>query len=200
MPEPKSDRVYSTQKIANLLQVNIKTVGNWIDRGDIPAYRTVGGHRRVKHDDLIVFLKKHHMPVPEDFRESSQRLLIVDDEAETLHFLAKSLAKQNERLEIRTATGGYEALIEVGRFRPHLVVLDILMPDIDGFKVCRKIKSADHDPPIVVLAISGAEDEQTRQSILATGADGFVSKSVGVRAIVDAVKRLLEQQLSATGS
>ncbi|MBN4071884.1 response regulator [bacterium AH-315-F18] len=194
MPQQKSDRIYSTQKIADLLQVNVKTVGNWIDRGGMKAYRTVGGHRRVQHDHLVEFLQKNKMPLPGGFDESKQRVLIVDDEAETLNFLAKSLAKRNEELQVNTANGGYEALIAVGRFQPHLVILDIMMPDIDGFEVCQKIKSARSKRPASVLAISGAKDDEIQKSILAAGADGFISKSAGVRAILNKVNSLLAAQ------
>src|ERR1041385_6591587 len=115
--EPKTKTIYTTHEVSRLLQVNPRSVINWIEQSLLPSYRTPGGHRRIRHDDLLVFLRKHQIPTPASLVEGKFSVLIVDDEPEIVDLL-KGFFQRQGGYEIATASDGVTALIEVGRLKP----------------------------------------------------------------------------------
>src|SRR5436853_7813271 len=112
--------IYTTHEVSRLLQVNPRSVINWIDQSRLPSYRTPGGHRRIRRDDLLAFLRKHQIPTPESLVEEKFSVLIVDDEQEIVDILKTFLQRQGG-YEITSASDGITALIEVGRVKPDLL-------------------------------------------------------------------------------
>ncbi|PYR65113.1 MAG: hypothetical protein DMG20_15280, partial [Acidobacteria bacterium] len=92
--EPKTKTVYTTHDISRLLQVNPRSVINWIEQKLLPSYRTPGGHRRVRRDDLLAFLRKHQIPTPSSLVDGKFRILIVDDQEEVVNLLKTHLQRQ----------------------------------------------------------------------------------------------------------
>src|SRR6185503_17085262 len=133
-----------------LLHVNPRSVINWIEQSLLPSYRTPGGHRRIRHDDLLAFLRKHEMPTPASLFEGKFSVLIVDDEHGIIDILQTFLQRQGG-YEIASASDGITALIEVGRVKPDLLILYINIPGVDGVEVCRRIK-ADSSNKTAIIA------------------------------------------------
>src|SRR6516162_5150330 len=175
MVNPKSDKsIYTTHEVSRLLHVNPRSVINWIEQNLLPSYRTPGGHRRIRREDLLAFLRKHQIPTPASLVEGKFSVLIVDDEEEIVS-IAKAYFQRQGGYEISSASDGITALIEVGRIKPDLLILDIRIPGVDGVEVCRRIK-ADPGNKTAIIAISGVAD--TERNILQAGADAFMAKPV----------------------
>jgi CheY-like chemotaxis protein len=109
------------------------------------------------------------------------RILLVDDNKRLLEVLHEALAGAVPGALIDVATDGYEALMQVGRFPPDLLVLDLRMPRLDGFEVCQRLKSRANTRMIRILAITAYPEGGARERILAAGADGFLEKPLDMR-------------------
>jgi len=153
---PKAKSIFTTHEVSKLLHVNPRSVINWIEQSLLPSYRTPGGHRRIRREDLLAFLRKHQIPTPAPLVDEKFNLLIVEDEEE----ITKILTTYFERIggyDIHSESDGISALIAVGRSKPHLLILDIMIPGVDGIEVCRRIK-ADPTNRTAIIAISGQPD------------------------------------------
>jgi excisionase family DNA binding protein len=179
--------IYTTHEVSHLLHVNPRSVINWIEQSLLPSYRTPGGHRRIRRDDLLAFLRKHQIPTPESLVEGKFSVLIVDDEQEIVDIMKVFLQRQGG-YEIASASDGITALIEVGRAKPDLMILDIMIPGVDGIEVCRRIK-ADSNNKTVIIAVSGNSEHESRT--LQSGADAFMSKPIDLEKLHAEAKRLL---------
>lgn len=183
----KSKTIYTTHDISRLLQVNPRSVINWIEQNLLPSYRTPGGHRRVRHDDLLAFLRKHQIPTPASLVEGKFRILIVEDDEEIVTLLKTYLQRQGG-YEIAAASNGINALIEVGRIRPDLLILDVMIPGVDGIEVCRRIKGEASNKTAIIVISGNAESEK---KVLQAGADVFMQKPVDLEKLNAEARRLL---------
>jgi excisionase family DNA binding protein len=179
--------IYTTHEVSRLLHVNPRSVINWIEQSLLPSYRTPGGHRRIRRDDLLAFLRKHQIPTPESLVEGKFSVLIVDDEQEIVDIMQVFLQRQGG-YQISTASDGITALLEVGRTKPDLMILDIMIPGVDGIEVCRRIKE-DSNNRTVIIAVSGNSEHEKR--ILQSGADAFMSKPIDLERLQMEARRLL---------
>src|SRR5215218_879454 len=136
-----TDTLYTTHDISRLLQVDPSTVSKWIDRGILLAFRTPGGHRRVRSADLRTFLITHQMPVPEELGSGTVKLLVVDDERQQLDAIKRAFKPYAAQVELTLTSSGVEALLVVSENKPHGMLIDLNMPDIDGLEVCRRIRA-----------------------------------------------------------
>ena len=179
--------VFTTHEVSKLLQVNPRSVINWIEQDLLSSYRTPGGHRRIRRDDLLAFLRKHQIPIPPALVEEKFRVLIVEDEDDIVKIL-KTFYERQKLYEVSSASDGITALIEVGRQRPDLMVLDILIPGVDGLEVCRRIKE-DSTNRTTIIAVSGQPELESK--VLQAGADCFLSKPLDMDRLRDESRRLL---------
>jgi len=185
--QSKAKTIYTTHEVSRLLHVTPRSVSNWIEQNLLPSYRTPGGHRRIRREDLLAFLRKHQIPTPASLVEGKFSVLIVDDEEEIVS-IAKAYFQGQGGYEISSASDGITALIEVGRIKPDLLILDIRIPGVDGVEVCRRIK-ADPGNKTAIIAISGVAD--TERNILQAGADAFMAKPVDLEKLHTEARRLL---------
>ncbi|NLF30648.1 MAG: response regulator [Planctomycetes bacterium] len=181
-------RSLSTFKIAQLLDVNPSSVSNWVDQKLLEAHRTPGGHRRVAITELLRFLKERNMPVPPELQSPLARVLVVDDEPALCRLIARSLRLANPEYEVVEATDGFSAGQLVASMNPDVVILDLRMPGIDGFEVCRIIKSQDRTRHAVVLAMTAFPSQESEQQIRECGADAFFSKPLDMDKLLAAVQ------------
>jgi len=180
--------IYTTHDLSRLLHVNPRSVINWIEQDLLQSFRTPGGHRRVRHDDLLAFLRKHKIPMPGALAGGSFSVLIVEDEADVSKMIQTFLENQ-PGYRVSTAADGINALMAVGRDRPDLMILDIKIPGVDGIEVCRQIK-ADPKGKTAIIAISGQADNGSKA--IEAGADAFIIKPLDLEAMLAQVKKLLQ--------
>ena len=183
-------KTYSTFDIATMLDVVPGTVANWVDSGKLKAYITLGGHRRISRESLLVFLKKNELPIPELLADPSgdKKILVVEDDVKLLKLIVKALKRLSD-FELLTATDGFQAGQLVEGSKPDLVVLDIMLPDINGFKVCELIKARNKNTKVV--AITGYDSEDIKKKIMDAGADAYLIKPFQFKTLFEHVENLL---------
>jgi len=181
--------VYQASKYCN---VSPKTIINWIESGHINAYKTVGGHRRIKRSDLEDFMKKQGIPIPEvEKLEERKRILIVDDDPIIVETIVQSLEEDKYDYEVISASDGFEAGIQVNHFKPHLLILDIMMPDIKGDEVCKKIKTKEETKDTKIIVLSAYLDKEKFKKMEESGADLCFSKPLPLPQLKEEVAQLL---------
>ncbi len=178
--------------VAEICQVTPATVGNWMAKGLFPTLKTGGGHRRVWEEDLALFLEDHNLPIPPSFSLNSRpALLVVDDEPDVRGLARRALKNMYPDAEILEAEDGFEAGQKIIQDLPSLIVLDLKMPGMDGFKVCRAVRANGRTHRVKILAISGHNLEESREKALAAGADDFLGKPFGLDELKAKVWRLI---------
>jgi excisionase family DNA binding protein len=184
----------SVAQVASYCGVRRKTVANWIRDGKLPVIASDGKPPAVRQEDFVAFLQERGKPIPVDFIEDNRcRVLVVEDDPEVLRALA-AMFDTFHGCTTKTALDGVEAGLRVSTFRPHLVVLDLVMPRLDGFVVCAHIKSDPATAGTAVLAITGDGSPQTIERILACGADGYLMKPIRLAELKRAVGELLSDE------
>ena len=191
-----SKSVYTTFETAKLCHVSPLSIINWVNAGRLPAFRTPGGHRRIRRDDLIRFMKDNGIPLPDELQEGSgkQRVLVVDDEASIRELLSEHLKSRTPSYEVAVASDGFEAGRLVATFRPDVVLLDLRMPGLDGFQICRTIKAAPESSGTTVLAMTGFYSPEIEARILECGALRCFAKPVDPETLASCIDGVFEQR------
>ena len=193
-----TDTLYTTHDISRLLQVDPSTVSKWIDRGILVAFRTPGGHRRVRAGDLRSFLIAHEMPVPEELGSSAVRLLVVDDEKPVLDAIKRAFKAHSHQVELTTTTSGVEALLLVTEIKPHGLLIDLNMPEVDGFEVCRRIKARKNLEGVRLITMTGRHSQETVEQSLRAGAVACIAKPVDVAQVLEVFRVPLSMNKKAS--
>ncbi len=181
--------VFQASKYCN---VSPKTIINWIEAGHIEAYKTVGGHRRIKKSDLENFMRKQGIPIPEEeIISERKRILIVDDDAIIVETIVQALEEEEYDYEIVSASDGFEAGLQVNHFKPHLLILDIMMPDIKGYDVCKRIKTNEETKDIKIIVLSAYLDDERFKKMKEYGADLCFSKPLPLPQLKEEVAKAL---------
>lgn len=194
--QPKDRRFFTTTEVARYCEVSNDGVLKWIKSGKLRAFSTPGGHYRISAEDFRDFLKLYAFPVQESFfgteanASHPRRVLVVDDEPDQREVLLRLLRKIDPEWIVDQAADGYEAGIKIGMSRPDLVILDVMMPHVDGLSLCRTIRSNTETRAIRILAITG--DPGNRKPALEAGADVCLTKPVGFEHLSHELTRLLD--------
>jgi excisionase family DNA binding protein len=188
--------VFTTFETAKLCHVSPLSIINWVNAGKLPAFRTPGGHRRIRREDLIRFMRENGIPLPDELKEGSgrTRVLVVDDEASIRDVLAEHLATRSDPYEVMTAADGFEAGRLMATFRPDVVLLDLRMPGLDGFQVCRTIKADPETSGTLVIAMTGYYSPDTESRIAECGAVRCFAKPVDPSTLSTYIDSLIEQR------
>ncbi|HMK34957.1 MAG TPA: response regulator [Desulfomonilaceae bacterium] len=182
--------VYQASKYCS---VTPKTICNWVDEGHIKAFRTVGGHRRIRREDLEAFLRRMNIPFAAEVAEDERkRILVIDDDKLIVETIVRSLEEEPHDYEIISAADGFEAGLQVSHFKPDLMILDIMMPDIDGYEVCKRVKQDPMTCGMKVIVLSAYLDEENYEKMKNYGADVCFSKPLPLEKLKKEVADLLE--------
>lgn len=184
--------ILTVYKASQYCRVSPKTIINWVEAGHINAYKTVGGHRRIKREDLEAFMRKQGIPLPEEEQENGKkRILVVDDDPIIVETIVQALEEEEFDYEVISASDGFEAGLQVNHFKPHLLILDIMMPDIKGYEVCKKIKETEETRNTKIIVLSAYLDEEKFKKMKEYGADLCFSKPLPLPQLRQEVARLL---------
>ena len=187
------DEVFTVFTASKYCNVSSKTIINWVDQGYINAYRTPGGHRRINRKDLEAFMKKQGIPIPETMTaDERKKILVVDDDPIIVESIVQSLEEDEHDYEVISAADGFEAGLQVNHFRPHLLILDIMMPDIKGYDVCKRIKSSPETRDTKIIVLSAYLDEEKFAQMKEYGADACFSKPLPLPQLKEEVARQLD--------
>lgn len=176
-----ADSLLTSHQAGSLLQVNPSSINKWVKEGRIPAFRTPGGHRRIRAGDLVSFLRQHQMPVPKPLVSAARkRLLIVDDDPKQLASFERALKPYAGRVEVTLVDNGVEALVKVGSVKPNMIVLDVFMPHLDGIEVCRRLRANEDTSSIDIVIASGQLNPDLEKKALEAGARRCLSKPIKI--------------------
>jgi CheY-like chemotaxis protein len=182
--------------VARLCQVTPATVAHWIDQGHLKGHRTPTGHRRVDAEDLIVFLRDHGMPVPPELDgavEALDPVVVVEDDPSYRKLLLKALQTSGLRVEVTTAPTGMDGLLEIGRVRPAVIVLDFTLPDLNAAQLVQRLLAPGRTLEAEVLIVTAGVSAEDVARLRRLGVEDIVDKSMGLDAALEAIGRALER-------
>lgn len=191
MSEQFGERTFTTFEAARLCGVFHTTVINWVNKGKLKARVTPGGHRRIPLGELVPFMKKYDMPVPSDIEDVHRQVLVLDDEPMMTKLIEKGFSRHKDRYQVQVSNNPVDALVMVGKKLPDLLIMDLMMPVMDGFQVCQILKSSPATKDMKIVAISGRKLTPAQQEFLARNVDEFVQKPFEMSDILATVDRIL---------
>jgi excisionase family DNA binding protein len=174
-------------EVADLLMVAPVTVRQWAQKGLIEARTTAGGHRRFTMEAVRAFASEMGMELAGlDTGLDRSRILVVDDDRQFNGFLVALFQQQFPELNVDVAYDGFDAGRQIQRVHPYLVLLDIMMPGLDGVEVCKRLKAEPETAAIRVIAMTGHHTPELEQRILAAGAERLLKKPFSTAELVAA--------------
>ncbi len=183
------EQLLTSSEVGALLQVNPSSVKKWVNEGRIVAFRTPGGHRRIRVADLVSFLDLHKMPIPKCLSAAfRRRLLIVDDDETHLKALGRSFKRHADQVEVALSSNGIDALVLVGSFKPNLILLDVFMPELDGLEVCRRLQANRLTSGIGVVLVSSHMSAGVEEAALEAGARRCLRKPLDLEVVLSELK------------
>ena len=185
---------FTTFQVAKFLGVSPPTVVNWVNSGLLVAHRTPGGHRRLRSGDVVAFAGAYNYPVPPQLLDGdvepvpvARRVMIVDDERDFAQTVGDYLQLKGG-FEVEMVDSGFAAGLTLARFRPSVVLLDLLMPDMDGFEVLRMIRQDPEMRRIPVIACTAYRDSAIEERARVEGFDGYMEKPIKFERLLELVE------------
>ena len=183
--------VFTTGEAAKICKVSQQTIIRCFDNGTLKGFRVPGSRfRRIPRNELYSFMRDNGIPT--DALESGKRkLLIVDDDQDLVDLMSDAFARDG-RWEIKTANNGFDAGMLVKEFRPDLVVLDIMLPDINGKEVCQRVRADSTLEQVKIICISGMVEQDKIMDLKSAGANDFLQKPFDIETLVERMCNLLD--------
>ncbi|MCR4294576.1 MAG: response regulator [Elusimicrobia bacterium] len=184
-----SEKTYTTHDIAEFCDVYPSSVLHWIKAGKLVTQRTEGGHHRVTRENVIDFLQRLSIRLPDEL-VARKRVLIVEDDAEQAKLFSRAFSRKGA-YEVETCGDGITALIRIGQAPPDLVILDIVIPKLDGLQVCRVLKGQPQTKGIKIIAVSGQKLPFSAKKLAELKVDGFFRKPLVYKDLMARASQLL---------
>ena len=169
-----------------MMMVSPITVRSWAKNGDLNAITTAGGHRRFKYEDILRFADEKNIELQIN-ETTSNRLLIVDDDPSLASYLYESLIDLAEISEIKIANNGFQTGSLVQSFKPHIILLDLMMPGLNGFQVCEQLKQDKATKETRIIAMTGFHNDDNTQKIITLGAEKCLRKPFDHKELLEAI-------------
>lgn len=181
-------KAYTTFEAAKICHVTHHSIKNWIKQGLIKASRTPGGHYRILEPDLDAFREEYDM-FPRDKSASKETIMIVDDEPDALALMQNILTDQG--YELITVSNATEVGLKAATLDPNLILLDFLMPELDGFEVCKALRANEQTRNIPIMAVTCLTKEEDIERIFECGADEYLPKPFKMEQLQEKVQELV---------
>jgi len=183
--------VYTTGEVAEICKLSQQTVIRCFDNGRLKGYRVPGSKfRRIPRDALIQFMKEHNIPL-DQLDMGKMRVLVVDDDPAIVEMLVE-LLERDGRFEVATAATGFDAGLKTREFRPNVIVLDYMLPDINGNAVCQSIRRDESLQDVKIIIVSGVIERDQVEKLLQDGADDFIQKPFSIEQLVRRITELVQ--------
>ncbi|MBC8524178.1 MAG: response regulator [Chlorobium phaeobacteroides] len=170
----------------------------WVKSGNIKTSVTLGGQYRISEGNLEAFIVENQVYPLLSNSSSKEKILVVDDDIQIQEVFTKLLSLNGYQTEV--ASDGFEAGVRSMSFKPNLILLDLHMPGIDGFEVCRKVKENPATAHIKILAITGYDSDENRDRIMGAGADDYLAKPVSGTTLIKHVENLFSGLRKSVGA
>ncbi len=198
---PQSDwsakQVFTTGEAAEVCKVSQQTIIRCFDSGRLQGFRVPGSRfRRIPRAELIRFMKENEIPT-DAIESGRKRVLVVDDDPGIVDLFVDVLNRDG-RFEVKTASNGYDAGLLTESFKPHLIVLDYMLPDINGDLVCQRVRANPETSDSRIIFVSGVVKPDEVEQLKRAGADEFVKKPFDVERLAARICELLDLETSAS--
>lgn len=189
--------VFTTGEAAKICKVSQQTIIRCFDSGQLKGFRVPGSRfRRIPRDQLYAFMRDNGIPT--DALDSGKRkILVVDDDEDLVELICDALDRDG-RFEVRSVNNGFGAGMQIKEFRPDLIVLDVMLPDINGKEVCTLVRSDRTMDEVRIVCISGMVEADKIQSLRDAGANDFMKKPFDVDDLLARICQLLEVEATST--
>ena len=185
--------LYTTGEVAEICGLSQQTIIRCFDAGRIDGFRVPGSKfRRIPHESLTKFMRENDIP-QNNIDTGKKKVLIVDDDEEIVELMVDVLVRDG-RFDVRTASSGYEAGIITQQFNPDTIILDYMLPDVNGNVVCQTIKSDPAFANTMIIIVSGVVNEGEIQDLLNSGAEKFMRKPFNISDLVDNITGVLQMK------
>ena len=192
--------IYSALEVANICGVVNQTAINWINSGYLKAFKTPGGQYRVYPDDLADFMSERNMHIPMKLlgvctnraAYSSSTLLVIDDDKTFNTLVTRFLRDRFPSVEVIQAFDGFDAGVQLFSKKPRCIVLDLDLPGVDGFELCRKINADNAYGKPAVIVVTALESKEDEKRIVDLGVENFFRKPIKLELLADAVDRVFK--------
>ncbi len=189
-PARTDKRIFTTGEAAEVCKVSQQTIIRCFDSGRLGGFRVPGSKfRRIPRADLIKFMRDNDIPTEALEGRGAKRVLVVDDDPQILEVFEDLIGK-DARFELKTCGTGYEAGMLTESFRPHLMVLDFMLPDINGNIVCQRIRARAELAATRIVFVSGVVSPDEIQTLSRAGADDFIRKPFDIRQLMSRIEQL----------
>ncbi len=185
-------QVFTTGEAADICKVSQQTIIRCFDSGRLKGFRVPGSRfRRIPREELLRFMRDNQIPT-DRLESGKQRILVVDDDNEIVELFVDLLGS-DDRYELRTAGTGYDAGIVTESFKPDLMILDYMLPDINGNVVCETVRKNPAFNGMKIIIVSGVVNQNEIDDLLTSGANEFVKKPFSIEVLQKRIEALLEQ-------
>ncbi|MEL7239389.1 MAG: response regulator [Planctomycetota bacterium] len=182
--------VFTTGEAAELCNVSQQTIIRCFDAGRLKGFRVPGSKfRRIARAALVAFMRDNGIPV-DQLSSGKAKILIVDDDPEIVELFVDVLDRDG-RFQVKTAATGYQAGLLTSQFKPDLILLDYMLPDINGNVVCQTIKANPAFSATKVIVVSGVVNQDEIDGLMQAGADEFVQKPFNIDTLVSKITQTL---------
>ena len=189
----KVKKLYTTGEVAKICNLSQQTIIRCFDAGRVEGFRIPGSKfRRIPHESLIKFMQSNDIPI-DSLQSGKKKVLIVDDDVEIIEMMVDVLVRDG-RFDVKSAASGYEGGIMTEQFRPDLIILDYMLPDVNGNIVCRTIKQNPDFAEIKIIIVSGVVNEEEIEDLKQAGAEEFVKKPFNIAQLIDKITSILQIQ------
>lgn len=194
---PTMKTVFTTGEAAKICKVSQQTIIRCFDSGQLKGFRVPGSRfRRIPREALYRFMKENKIPT--DALESGRRRILVVDDDPAVVELIEDVLSADPRFELRSVNNGFGAGMLAKEYRPELMILDVMLPDINGKAVCELIRSDPTMSDIKIIAISGMVEEDKIDELREAGADDFMHKPLDIDELSRRICQLLDiEEMSA---
>ncbi len=185
----KRKKVFTTGEAARVCKLSQQTIIRCFDSDQLGGFRVPGSKfRRIPREELVRFMKANGLPM-DGLGGDKTRVLVVDDDPDIIELFV-DVMKRDGRFEVATATTGYDAGVQTQSFMPDIVILDYMLPDVNGNVVCKTIRENSELSGIKILIISGLINQTEVDQLLAEGADDFIKKPFNISKVIERVVEL----------
>ena len=185
--------LFTTGEAAEVCKVSQQTIIRCFDAGRLEGFRIPGSKfRRIPRRSLVKFMKENNIPL-DSLESGKKKVLIVDDDAEIVELMSDVLIRDG-RFDIKTAASGYDAGVMTQQFLPDLILLDYMLPDVNGNVVCETIRKNPEFENIKIIIVSGVIKQDEIDQLLKSGAEDFIRKPFDITELTDRIAAVLQMR------
>jgi len=185
--------LYTTGEAAEICKISQQTIIRCFDAGRLDGFRVPGSKfRRIPRQSLIKFMKENKIPL-DALESGKKKILIVDDDPEIVELLVDVLSRDG-RFEVKAASSGYDAGMLTQQLHPDLILLDYMLPDVNGNIVCQTIRENPEFENVKIIIISGVIKQDEIEQLLKSGAEDFMRKPFDITELMNRIGAVLQME------